>query len=58
MLGILNEKPSQACNFAAALFGGKYVAMAKAGKGVKSAKGIYKGQEIIIAASHGHLYQY
>ena len=58
MLGILNEKPSQACNFAAALFGGKYVEMAKEGKGVKSATGMYKGQKVVIAASHGHLYQY
>lgn len=58
MLGILNEKPSQACNFAAALFGGKYVEMAKEGKGIKSATGTYKGQKVVIAASHGHLYQY
>lgn len=58
MLGILNEKPSQACNFAAALFGGKYVEMAKKGKGIKSATGTYKGQKVVIAASLGHLYQY
>ena len=58
MLGILNEKPSQACNFAAALFGGKYIQMAKDAKGIRSAKGTYKGQEVVIVASHGHLYQY
>ena len=43
LIGILNEKPSQAKNFAKALGG---------------MRGNFNGEDYVIVAAHGHLYEY
>ena len=43
MIGIFNEKPSQMRNFAAALGG---------------TKGKYNGEDYVLVAARGHLYEY
>lgn len=43
LIGILNEKPSQAKNFAKALGG---------------MRGTFNGEDYVIVAAHGHLYEY